>query len=346
MKHLLSFLHPHAREDLATVLPKGAMPVWPWYTNVSRINYKPDAFNCVVGGEHIDYLTSLPYHQLSFSDLMDKRALEILKKDGPIFVMWSGGLDSTGVVSAILKTWPKEELKRVTILCSSMSIKENRKFFPHIVKNFKIAQVTHKLESYAKLGHVVTGELADQIYGADTMYVAINVFGESSITEDWRKIAPGTFQSIDPVYGLDTFNNYANIVSESPVEIKTAFDFFWWINFTQKWQHVKYRALMSTSWTDPKKYFSKVIHFYEPVDFQLWSIHKPEARIPTTWNEYKSPTKEYIADYTKDDSSFNLLKIASGPNLYVGIDYHWAIDEDWNYVSKDEAFKRIRTIGE
>jgi hypothetical protein len=342
MKRLLSFLHPHARDDLSKVLTKGNMPVWPWYTSVSRCNYKPDAFECVLGGEHVDYIKSLPYHNLSFNDIMNKRALEILKKDGPIFIMWSGGIDSTGVVSAILKTWPKEELKRITVLCSTLSIKENKSFFAHIVKNFKIGQVTHKLEPYAKIGHIITGEFGDQVIGSDNIYIGINLFGEGAIKEDWRKIAPEVFKAMDPVYGLDTYNNYVNIVPESPIDIKTGFDFFWWVNFTQKWQHVKYRALISPTWTDPKQYFPKVIHFYEHVDFQLWAIHKPEERIPKSWTDYKSSIKNYIFDYTNDQSSISQLKVASGPNLYVGIDYNWAIDEDWNFVTQEEAFKRVR----
>lgn len=342
MKRLLTFLHPHARDDLSKVLPKDTLPLWPWYTTVSRLNHKPDAFHSKSMGEPISELITLPDHKLTFSDVMDKRALELLKLDGTIFVMWSGGIDSTGVVSAILKNWPKEDLKRVTILCSTLSIKENKSFFPHIVKNFKIDQVTHNLEKFARQGYIITGELGDQIFGSDVIHQCINHWGEEVILKDWKDIAPQLFKKIDPVLGEAVFQNYAGIVDEAPFELKSTFDFFWWLNFTQKWQHVKYRALISTTWTDPKQYFPKVVHFFEGVDFQLWSIYNHGSKVPSTWNDYKKIAKDYIMDYTNDPETMSQLKIASGPNLYVGVEPNWAIDEDWNFISRDEAFKRLR----
>jgi hypothetical protein len=338
---LVNFLHPHCATDIKPILPKGSIPVWPWYTSVSRCEYKPDAFSSVLGSQPVKEIVALPNHGMPLVDLIDRRALELLKLDGPVFVMWSGGIDSTTVLTSILKNWPKEDLKRVTVLCNTLSLKENKSFFKHVVKNFKIEQSTHNLEPYCKRGYVVTGEFGDQILGSDVTYLAVNIWGEQVIFDDYKKFVPQLYKSIHAEAGADLWENYRHIANEAPFELKTVFDFCWWLNFTQKWQHVQYRCLMSATWKEPGKYFPKIIHFFENDYFQVWSIYNHEKKITKGWADYKNVAKQYIMDYSKDPGAITQYKIASGPNLYVGIDYIWAIDENWKILSKEEAFQHV-----
>lgn len=321
------------------------MPVWPWYTSVSRTKYKPDAFVAKVASPTVEELLAMPSHTKTFADIMDQTALELLALNEPIFVMWSGGIDSTSVVCAILKNWPKADLSRVTVLCSALSIKENKNFFPHVVKNFKIEQVTHRLEQFTKRGYVVTGEFGDQVLGSDTTVQFINTWGEHMVFEDWRPYAKQVFKNFHATAGEATYESYVQIVDEAPFKLETVFDFCWWINFTQKWQHVKFRCLLSNTWESPGTYFKKVFHFFEGIDFQIWSIYNHDKKIKNNWAGYKYIAKDYIMDYTKNANDVTLMKIPSGPNLYIGVDYNWAIDEDYTLLSKEESLLRIRSPG-
>lgn len=340
MTKLLLYLNPSG-DPLNGLLARGRMPVFPFYTTVSRLNHKPDSFDCKLYSKPFSEIVKLPNHHMSFGDCCDLRATELLQLPGNIYVMWSGGIDSTAVLTAILRNWPKSDLERVTVLCDNNSIKENRNFFAIVAKNFKILPSSHQMEKYCKLGYVVTGELNDQLFGSEVVGKCVETWGESAIHDDWKVVAPKLFSLLSPEYGAEAYDNYRQIAFESHFELQTTQDFFWFLNFTQKWQHVQLRMLISTSWTDPKTYFLNLCSFFDTEYFQIWSIHNQNKKIQDTWLSYKYIAKEYIIDYSKDESFKNKLKIASGPNLFIGSEFHWSIDEDWNYLSKDDTMLRL-----
>lgn len=323
-------------------LPDTMMPIFPFYTTVSRIRYKPEVFDCKLISDYVPDLLTKKNHNLNYGQVCDKRAIELLKLEGNIFVMWSGGIDSTGALVAILRNWPKKELERITVLCNSDSIKENKNFFSIIAKNFKTENSTNKIEDFLKRGYVITGELGDQLFGSDIVGECVKRWGDESIKMPWQKIAPLMFNEFHSGKGKNTYNNYLEIIKESPFELKTVHDFFWWLNFTQKWQHVKLRTLGAKTWSDPKLYFPKLIHFYETEDFQIWSLHNQDKKIKDQWHTYKFTAKDYIIEYSKDQDYSSKLKIQSLANLYIGNDFNWGIDEDWNFLDKEEILKRIK----
>lgn len=340
MTQLLLVLQPFG-ELLEPYLPEKMMPVFPFYTTVSRISYKPEVFDCKLVSDYIPSFMNMVNHKLTYGDVCDKRAIELLKISGDIFVMWSGGIDSTCVLVSILKNWPAQELKRITVLCNTDSIKENKKFLPIITKNFKIETSSDRIEEFLKRGHVITGELGDQLFGSDIVGECVRRWGDSVIKMPWQEVAPRLFEEFSPDKGKPTYSNYVEIVKESPIELKTVHDFFWWLNFSQKWQHVKLRTLGSKTWTNPKLYFPKLVHFYETIDFQVWSLHNQDKKIKDKWVTYKYTSKDYIVDYSKDTDYTYKLKLPSLFNLYVGTDFNWSVDEDWNFLSKEDTIKRI-----
>jgi hypothetical protein len=341
MNKLLLVLRPFSK-DLKSYLPSNMIPVYPFYTTVSRLNYKPDAFDFKLVTDYVPLLSATPNHNLSFSDICDKKAIELLNLNEKIFVMWSGGIDSTTVLVSILKNWPASEFFRITVLCNIDSIKENKSFFHTIVKYFKTEISSSNIESFLKRGIVVTGEFGDQLFGADGVGKCIKVWGNDVIYRSWKDILPVQFKKHCPITGLAAFENYLPIINESPFEIETVQDFYWWWNFTQNWQHIKLRTLMSTTWTDPKLYFPKLIHFFESTDFQIWSLHNHDKKIKDTWDSYKFTAKDYILSYTGDVEYNAKLKVPSLQRLYYDTEIHWGIDEDWNFLDKEETLKRIK----
>lgn len=338
---LLLFLHTSGK-SLENVLPIGHMPIFPFYTTVSRLTYKPDAFNCKSIAEPFSEIISVKNHQLSFADVCNNRSLEIRKLKGNIYILWSGGIDSTCVIASILKNWSEQDLERATVLCNHYSVLENRQFFAIISKKFKTKLSTHRYEDYLKKGYVITGELGDQLFGSDVVGECVKHWGDDVIHADWTDIAPKIFQVFSPNFGMATYNNYRGIIDEAPFKLKTVHDFFWWLNITQKWQHVKLRTLISSSWEDPKTYFPKLIHFYETVDFQVWSLHNQDKKIKSTWDSYKYTAKNYIVDYTRDEKFHTKLKLPSLRNLHNATEFKWAIDEDWKYLTREESLLRLR----
>ena len=335
---LLLYLNP---VELPGMLPKGHMPVFPLFTGVSRLNYNPDAFYFKCLSLPISDILKISNHNKTFADICNERAVELSKLPGPLYVMWSGGIDSTVAITAILKNWSAEDIKRVVVLCNNDSIKENRNFFPLIAKNFKVETSTDKIEEMLKLGYVLTGELGDQILGSDVP-ISTAKQGEEILFEKFETGALKMYSAINPEYAQGYFDRYRPIIEEAPFKIKTVFDFCWWLNITQKWQHVQLRILASKSWTNPSKWQHKLLHFFDTVDFQVWSIHNHDKKIKTSWHSYKYIAKEYVVDYTKDQSFMNKLKLPSLQNLFTSNDFNWAIDEEWNFLNKAQTLERMK----
>lgn len=338
---LLMFLCPWINNTIREKLPNGTLPVFPFHQLVSRIKYKSDPFDCKLACEPLSDIIALPNHNNTFADVADARALELKKLNGTVFLLWSGGIDSTVVLTSILKNWDQEDLSRLVVLCDANSIDENTTLFRLIVKlGITIRISTGDVERFLHRGYVVTGELGDQLFGHDMVGDCTKYFGESAINTSWRVTVPAIFKIVAPTHWQSSFENYSQIVDEAPFTLESTHDFFWWLNISQKWQNVKYRILMAPSWKNPELTFPNLIHFYDTVPFQVWSIHNHDKKIKSTLQSYKFTAKEYIIEYTRDTNYLKKLKLSSLQNLYSMQPLNWAIDENWNFLNKEESLRR------
>ena len=71
----------------------------------------------------------------------------------------------------------------------------------------------------------------DQLFGSDIVGKCVDAWGDSAIRDDWKIVAPKLFELFSPKHGAECYENYKNIVPESPFELKTTHDFFWFLNF-------------------------------------------------------------------------------------------------------------------
>src|SRR6056300_1006790 len=66
-------------------------------------------------------------------DLMDNRAVELYNEakrtNKKLAVMWSGGIDSTGVLSAFLKNIPTIDHEMIEVVLTTLSIFENKEYW-------------------------------------------------------------------------------------------------------------------------------------------------------------------------------------------------------------------------
>ncbi|MEL6276726.1 MAG: hypothetical protein AAFU03_16630, partial [Bacteroidota bacterium] len=110
--------------------------------------------------------------QPSFADICDQTAKSILAEaeatNRKIQLLWSGGIDSTVALAALLKNGEKETLlRRVEVLLSMQSINE----YPHFFRQFILHQLPYRVihppitKHFAEDKLIVTGEHGDQLYG-------------------------------------------------------------------------------------------------------------------------------------------------------------------------------------
>ena len=110
---------------------------YPYTQYVNRVMQGLDPFNVSIGCETFYQINQMLTNKKTFEEMAVERAEELKKLDGDIYIMYSGGINSTTALVALLISWSKEELKRVHVLTSVSNIKEFPQMWNLIVENFK-----------------------------------------------------------------------------------------------------------------------------------------------------------------------------------------------------------------
>lgn len=257
--------------------------------------------------EILDALDEFEKNGKSFGEICVERAVFIarraIKENKKIQVLWSGGIDSTlALVSLYRELEKREELRRLEILLSQESIEEFTSFFYEIIEpKLKFVLFNPPIYKYLDVDKIiVTGEHGDQIFGSDKAQhfvitkQAFRPFEEVLPYAMARKL--GSTKSVDAVIKF-----LAPQIKKSPVEIKTLFDYFWWMNFSLKWQHVSLRMIYSTE-NIQLALNENIIHFFSAKNFQNWSISNHKYKIKSSWKSYKYIAKECIFDFHRDEN--------------------------------------------
>lgn len=245
----------------------------------------------------------------TFADCMRKRVSTILTDsagaNSQIHIMWSGGCDSTGVVSAFLEQLDSRD--RLNVLYTASSLLEYHEFFTYLQSIGVPTQLLQASEliptalTYAKRGDIVlTGFPADQLFGS--------IIGQSwagDTTKDhWTEYLKRCVKKYDVAN-----QQYEAAFAHYGIPVSTVAEFLWFNNFALKWDFVCYPALITHTETH-----DNIVPFYQHRIFEDWSLsnfdwlHAYDQKDPAN---YKLPLKSYIYDVTKMSSVFALRKVPS-----------------------------------
>jgi hypothetical protein len=273
---------------------------------------------------------------LNLDELCQSRARNLLNKakenNKKLAIMYSGGIDSTLIMVSLLKiATPKELKENVVVLLSIESILENKSFYKeHILKKC-ILESSYDFYNY--LGHknyiVISGESGDQLFGSAVCQKVIETKGK-----DYLFSYP-TYEKIFNVFAHSVFEdkvlNNADkliidkiiaplnvVIKSAPIEITTVYHYFWWLNFTLKWQSVYARTLSytSTRFQSTIKPEENYFTFFNTTEMQLWCMNNPDKLIKDTWESYKYIAKDIINDYHKDEE-YRKTKLKNGSLIKI-----------------------------
>lgn len=298
----------------------------------------------------------------TYANLMRKRAAEILaqgeREKRPLGIMWSGGIDSTALLIALLEveTDPGLRREKMHIFLSPESIQEFPQFYKaHISGKFKIIPSYYFYDHFAGEHIMVTGEGNDQLFGSDLNVSASNQLGPDFIKQPFTRDALANLLAcykMEPV-ALERFTElFVKLADRCPSGIETMFDFLWWLNFTCKWQSVYTRMLGYISPSQRSglsrdfvsRYYSC---FFFTEEFENWSIWNKHLKIGSDWRTYKLEAKKYILDFTGNQDYFeNKVKMGSLSRILklqrpiMGIDseyrYHDHLKIEDLFVSRND----------
>jgi len=229
-------------------------------------------------------------------------------------IWWSGGIDSTALLVAMIRTSTPDRMRLVKVGLNQRSIAEYPSFFDKYVKKLPFIFVSHNDGQQIDLTSVhITGEIGDQIFGSDYLQACFNGGGrnfigkkhfDGNIDAPWQDVMSLFVRDqlkerdLPASYKAPMMETYEKLNTGSPIEINSLFDFWWWSNFNLKYTHVANRLQLNTS--DIPTASKRVKAFFDTEEFQRWSIANHDKKIKNTWKSYKYPLKRFVYNFNKD----------------------------------------------
>ena len=296
-----------------------------------------------------------PLFAKSFSQVTDERALEIKKlineHNQKFAVMYSGGIDSTIVLCALIKNLTSEELKNVVIATSSHAIVENPTFWQQFVYGkFKILDsASMKYDSLIEMGYrPITADEGDCIFGTalgltlytnyDAYLIGMDQESRSRLSAIKGKITSNEVhysqykdviikhfsQPHDPMFGENFYNKFVKNIETSSVPIHSLHDFFWWMIFNIKYLNCSIRGAIYFNDRIPVKeaIYDWIVNWFNGADYQRWSMvnNNNGEKIGYSQSTYKMAGRKYIYDLDKNSWYFHFkvkLESLGGSIVYA-----------------------------
>lgn len=274
-----------------------------------------------------------PTTNAKFEDCCRSRAKELLETDKQIDVYWSGGIDATTALVALLE---QDEHNQVNVKLNYESIGEYPWFFENIIKkrcNYEMFDGYYCLD-YNLDNLIVTGLCGDKLFGSLEM-----LQDKSERNLPWNTAFYNIFNVKSNI--RETLISRLPIhLKKCPFEVRTQQDLLFWLGYSMHWQMAHTRWMIYLP-CDSKEKLENVQAFFNSQCFEKWALTNPDLRMKDTWNTYKFPMKDYIYKYTKDKLYRDYkLKVFSSAN-FAAIPNVWATDDEFNVYYRDDIMEYI-----
>lgn len=304
---------------------------------------------------------SMKFNQ-RLSDVSDMRAMDflnlIVQTNKRLSIFWSGGIDSTLIIAAIIKNFPRYLLDQIDIYMNHYSFFENPDFFYRVImqNNLRCINVDsvneEKLESIFSNSIVTDGEPADKLWVVQVGLSYFYKYGESNFSSSFFKGKQQFVEFLQSHCSERQANFYydyvVNNIKDVNAPVESMADLFWWINYNYHWighlmgWYMRHRHKNNKTW----ELYQKNYHaWYNTAEYQYWSFNdtKKDRVIFENIGQYKIEAKQYIYDIFKNDYFLNYkTKIASGqrgPSRCNGL----AIFDDGTELSSADISEFVNT---
>jgi hypothetical protein len=278
----------------------------------------------------------------NFCEITNQRCCDLSQSlsDRPWMICWSGGIDSTVIVSSILKNLSLSRRSDFAIFCNGDSVWESPDFFNKFIKpNFRVIHDSDgfRLDEYLQDYYVIDGDPADYLWDSRLSYQLGDAAGLS-----WQQ---------DPGLLLEYYSNrmkskdlaqwFYHSVSQNIESVEwpivTYAHWCWWANFNFNYTDSIMRKIYRHHDIGHDMIDMSYINWYHTNDYNNWSLGRILGKEKNTLPfEHKLEAKKYVHDLSRDDHwVFFKSKISSGSREnYANLDGGWlAISDTSGYVS-------------
>lgn len=313
------------------------------------VRYNPNRFVARTGEWSLPWKQEIPEKyklpsydskfNLTYDEVTNLRAITIKNlindKDQKFAVTYSGGIDSTVVLSSLIKNLSKQELKNIVVCCSRNSIVENPKFYQKFIYNkFTIIEsLSTKNDDLIDKGYrPITADEGDCIFGTvfgldcfqhyDYYCSLLSAKTRSKLLKIKKEVMERPYYDYKDIIlehfkiktlSVVTDENFSELwyrklvknIESCNVPIHTIFDFFWWIIFNLKYVSCAMRSSIYLNDRLPVKSVvnNHVINWFNSKEYQLWSMvnnNNGEKIQSLGVSTYKNASRKYIYDLDKN----------------------------------------------
>jgi hypothetical protein len=319
--------------------------------------------------ETTDYvIPPMPTDQLSFDQIADEFGYRICKEmdsDKQVYMMWSGGIDSTSVAVSLLRNIKNNQYKNLHVVSSALSRQENPMFYHNFLSKFDQIELFEFNPGLLDINNtlILDGEGGDQIFGSGGANKIFSLHPDK-ILQPWRKnidfvkcnlqvegemkkFWPDQIwtQNIDHSF-FDFFLDFmTKTIEKKSAQVETLYDFFWWINFNFKFDSVMWRHTLrlSENISDQEfEFFSKKVlcRMFAQDKMQQWSMSAgADKKIHKAKKTIKWAARNYIYNFDHNEYYFReKRKEYSSENIPTTSAKYLAVDKNYQrYTIADRS---------
>ncbi len=252
---------------------------------------------------------------IPFTECLHMRVKEILSYDKPIILAFSGGIDSTLVLSVLHQYDLKD---RLVVALTPESIIESPQMFEYIKKVYKFIS-TYEIDDYLDTHQLIICDPGCRNFNG---IIPENEYSKQKATIENMWVLSSKVPS----------TLLFNAIKESSthyVELKTVRDFSWWFHMNFRWQAVGHPRWTLRLKQRSRRFWEDNLHvFFNSHDIQRWSVYEGRF-LPDIKQMQKQLIRNVFPKY-----SINKSKFFSTSALFAGQPYHEAIDENYKTYSK------------
>lgn len=279
---------------------------------------------------------------LDFAQCTDHvfKHLRATRWDRPWYVDWSGGIDSTVIVVALLRNLAPADLDNVIINLNAFSYWEHPDFYrDHIRPNFRCINTQQYDRDVRNCVHHyrVHGDPADMLWGAARSLQAKK--DGIDLSRSWRDNDTAWQQFNRRLWGDQAARWIYRVMAQSiesvpQYGVETIADWYWWLNFNFKWvQKMVYDYAPADQ---PQQYFDNIVPWYADPVYQLWSInHGRFSLLNSSLDAYKSEAKDYIWSWDHNDL-YRKFKLKFNSTGRPSSNECWAITDRLAYLDREQ----------
>lgn len=258
-----------------------------------------------------------------YFSLLDDIATRVYQCAGSrrITVMYSGGIDSTAALVALMRNSQFKDLlqqNRIAVALTSTSIVEYPEFFyQHILPSMPIVYADYDQLLNQPDSFIVTGDAGDYVIGnTDTP-----IFFHNGSTENLSEDKSALWPYLDSIDHSKKFSWFAREIAKlAPFDIDSVNQMFWWIGqaFVNQGEMCYPYIWSRTTDLSELKSFNKIFRFFlDPQCMNFSFEYMSTNPYYTDYNSVRQFPREYIVNYTKHQSYLKKIKVFSQRLMFL-----------------------------